>query len=62
MLQRVSDATVPHRSTTAGSPSADSLETSLAASQILKPNALAALEHYKQKDASKGGSVLNHLG
>jgi hypothetical protein len=29
----------------------------MAASQAIKPNALAALEHYKQKDASKGGWV-----
>ncbi|GFZ48488.1 Ubiquitin-like protein ATG12 [Saitozyma sp. JCM 24511] len=28
-------------------------ESSMAASQAIKPNALAALEHYKQKDASK---------
>ena len=30
---------------------------STAVSQVLQPNALAALEQYKQKDSSKGTSV-----
>lgn len=36
------------------------LASTVLASQTLRPNALAALETYKVKDASKGGSSLNH--